>query len=339
MKRINKKQSGFTLLELLVVVAILAIIAGSVISSISGQEERAGQGVALHTMGALENATQQHIVIADGLPSALDSLLCADVSAAGAATTAGVTGATLFGALSGDVATDNDTDFDGGLAPGLIGDATVTGNGKLINATLQGVDGVTITEDEDSMVAGLFNAGMTSLRYAEVEACDPDDGDVVSVGGDVTVAAADEGLPEVLGNTIFWDAAQGGFGVNSVIDPTADLEVAILKEPVEIGQEDGDVIAVFGVGNFSSFRDNDILSRGPVDGNVAGDGQYYSHFSLAIKIGEDATSTGDGAAVDVQVVENAGTAVPVEPTIVAVLDSDGDGFDDEIAEFNGLEDE
>lgn len=334
MKRFNKKQSGFTLLELLVVVSILAIIAGAVISSISGQEEKAGQGVALHTMGALENATRQHQVIANGLPSGLDSLLCADVSLAAAATTAGVTGAALFGAASGDA--DANGDFDGGLAPGLLGDATVTGEGKLINATLEGFDGVTITDEEDSMVARLVDAGMTSLRYAEVTACNATDADVVSVGGDVGPAGEDDGLPEVLGQTIFWDAASGGFGINSTIDETADLEVAILKDPTEIGQTAGDVVAVFGVGNFSSFRDNNIMSRGPVDGNVDGEGQYYSHFSLAIKVGQTAASTGDGVAVDVT---EANGMEALEPQIVAVLDSDGDGFDDEIAEFNGLEDE
>ena len=58
-----KNQQGFTLLELLVVVAVMAVIAGAAMMSMSGQEERAGQGVAMHTMQTVQNAANQFKVI------------------------------------------------------------------------------------------------------------------------------------------------------------------------------------------------------------------------------------------------------------------------------------
>lgn len=67
--QIKNNLKGFTLLELLVVCVILAIIAGTIISAISGKEERVGQGVASNTISILENATRQHIILSNEPPS------------------------------------------------------------------------------------------------------------------------------------------------------------------------------------------------------------------------------------------------------------------------------
>jgi prepilin-type N-terminal cleavage/methylation domain-containing protein len=312
MKRFNKKQSGFTLLELLVVVSILAIIAGAVISSISGQEETAGQGVALHTMGALENATRQQAVLNGGLPSGLDSLMCADTDVAIVPAT-GLAAAAELGAATA-----------GGLATGL-GD-------KLIAVTVPADPTPGDGENENANV--IRAAGITSLRYAITEACDDNDATTGTPIGQAT-AVGDEEADEVLANTLFWNADNGGAGSEVDLADGNAVNLLILRDPTDIGREADDIIAVFGVGNFSEMSTSDnakIISRGPVDGNVEGEGEFYSHFSLAVKIGENATDpdTGDitGATYEGDEVE-----------MVAILDSDGDNFDDEVAEFNGLEDE
>lgn len=313
MKRINK-QGGFTLLELLVVVAIIAIIAGAVISAISGQEERAGQGVALHTMGALENSVRQFDVLNGGLPSGLDSLVCADLTTT--TNTGTLTNEEVLGASSGDA--DGDGVLDGGLADGLVGK-------------------VLLRDIPDFAAANVIAAGITSLRYAELDACDDDEATTNTIG---TATVGDDEIAEVLANTLFWDAEAGGAGADVSLAANQVAPVVILSDPTDIGQADDTVVGVFGVGNFSEMSTSDnvnVISRGPVDGNVDGDGQYYSHFSIAIKLGE----TGVAATLTQAAMDDSTTAEfdEDEIEIVAILDSDGDNFDDEVAEFAGLEDE
>ena len=325
MKRINKKQSGFTLLELLVVVAILAIIAGAVISAISGQEERAGQGVALNTMGALENATRQHAVLNSGLPADLDSLVCAGL--ANTTDTGDLTGtAELIGASSTE---------GGGLADGLAGKLTVV---EIPAPSTSDCD------DENDGACMLIGAGITSLRYAELTACDDTDDNVIAIdvdndGSTDTTAGGDDGVSEVLANTLFWPADSGGQGASVPLAEDAEVDIAILTDPTDIGQEPGTIVGVFGVGNFSamSTSENKIISRGPVDGNVDGNGERYSHFSIAVKVGE--VSTGLNTDLNTTAIATSTSWEADEVDIVAILDSDGDNFDDEVAEFAGLEDE
>ncbi len=319
MKRINKKQSGFTLLELLVVVAILAIIAGAVISAISGQEERAGQGVALNTMGALENATRQNVVLNGGLPSGLDSLLCADTSLANANLIS------ASGALMGSATTP--TAHLGGLTDDYAGILSI------VNLP------VGVAADGTDPAANLISAGLSTFRYVETNACNSGDNDVVDVGGIALPAGVeDEGLDEVLANTLFWPLDQGGFGVEAALVEEVALSIVVLNDPTRVGADQRDIVGIFGIGNFSELSEgrNKIISRGPVDGNVDGDGQYYSHFSLAVKVGEvDDGELGSNQAA----ITTSSEFEADEIEIVAILDSDGDNFDDEIAEFNGLEDE
>jgi len=314
MKLQKMKQGGFTLLELLVVVAILAIIAGAVISAISGQEERAGQGVALNTMGALENATRQQVVINKGLPSDLDSLVCAD-------TTGGITTATL-------------------TSPQLLGASTLGGLADGLAAKLVLVDLPVAVDCELDSAAGtcmLTESGITSLRYAEITACDDIAGTTAIPSGQLTAVGGEEAV-ELLANTLFWNADNNGAGLSVSIAETSVAPIAILLDPTDIGQDPGTVVGVFGVGNFSEMSTssvNKIISRGPIDGNVDGNGERYSHFSLAIKLGEAGLNTN---------LTTAGLAASTaweadEVGLVAVLDSDGDNFDDEVAEFAGLEDE
>ncbi|PMH46031.1 type II secretion system protein GspG [Vibrio sp. 10N.286.49.B3] len=60
MKRNMKKQSGFTLLEVMVVVVILGILASFVVPNLLGNKEKADQQKAITDIVALENALDMY---------------------------------------------------------------------------------------------------------------------------------------------------------------------------------------------------------------------------------------------------------------------------------------
>ena len=60
MNRKMKKQSGFTLLELMVVIVILGILASFVVPNLLGNKEKADQQKAVTDIVALENALDMY---------------------------------------------------------------------------------------------------------------------------------------------------------------------------------------------------------------------------------------------------------------------------------------
>lgn len=77
MNTYTKQQRGFTLLEVLMVVAMLAIVGGAIIASYSGLEDKTARGAAVHTMGAVENAFRVYAATEGQLPNNLESLIAA----------------------------------------------------------------------------------------------------------------------------------------------------------------------------------------------------------------------------------------------------------------------
>jgi prepilin-type N-terminal cleavage/methylation domain-containing protein len=315
MKRFNKKQSGFTLLELLVVVSILAIIAGAVISSLDGKSETAGQGVALHTMGTLENATRQHQAIERGLPNSLDSLLCAPLG-------------------GGTPVADTDAVDATATVLGGTSNATGVGGGLTLSYATKLGGAPTILPAEG--VAALTGAGMSSIRYVEVTYCDDDETNGVEINGVVAADLEDAELVEANANLLFLDpnvSEETGRGM--ALDLVGNAAVLAYADPDDIGATDDDLITVFGVGNGSSYISNNYIARAPRDGNAPA--THYSNFALAVKVATDTGTAADATAgAD-------GTFDPGEyfavAEFVAILDSDGDYYEDEVAEFNGLEEE
>ena len=80
-KALNKlKKQKFTLLELLIVVAILAIIAGGVVSSFQNVEENAAQAQAARDIAAVDDGIQKLSAFDSQLPNNVDSLLAYDLT-------------------------------------------------------------------------------------------------------------------------------------------------------------------------------------------------------------------------------------------------------------------
>ena len=68
MKKQMKKQEGFTLVELMVVVAILGLLAGLMIPVFGGVQERAANNIHDTNVALLQNAGNLHVVM-EGKPS------------------------------------------------------------------------------------------------------------------------------------------------------------------------------------------------------------------------------------------------------------------------------
>jgi len=341
--KLKNNQQGFTLLELLVVVAVMAVIAGAAMMSMSGQEEHAGQGVAMHTMQTLENAENQFVIINKKIPDNLESILCTNVAAT---TTNGMT----VGVTTNPADEDNQDNV-------LINNAAGTGTAAAITAANARIFGglsdagliggglsnayaskLVAVDIPAAGVDVLFQAGITSLQFADANGCDDLDS-TLSASTENDDVALDE-YPLV--NSAF-DVAGfgGGFGINVTLDPAATAPMMMYEIPTDIGANANDIIVVLGIGNSSELvTSGDFLAKSPRDGNVSGD--KYGHFSLALKIGEyganaanqtDLTQTetvpGDGLGIDWL----------EEPELIAVIDADGDYYEGEIAEFAGLEDE
>ena len=77
MKKTVRKQLGFTLLEVLIVVAMLAIVGGAIITSYGGLEQKAATSTGVHSLAAVKNAFTVFQVSEGVLPNNLESLLAA----------------------------------------------------------------------------------------------------------------------------------------------------------------------------------------------------------------------------------------------------------------------
>ena len=67
----TRSPHGFTLLELLVVVAVLAIVGGGLLVAYDDVDDMASEGVAAHTLASLDSAVRNYSVISRGAPNYL----------------------------------------------------------------------------------------------------------------------------------------------------------------------------------------------------------------------------------------------------------------------------
>jgi prepilin-type N-terminal cleavage/methylation domain-containing protein len=72
------RNAGFTLLELLVVLSILAIIGGGLLVAYDNLDDKASEGVSAHTLASLDSAVRAYVNTEFQLPNELDSLIAGD---------------------------------------------------------------------------------------------------------------------------------------------------------------------------------------------------------------------------------------------------------------------
>lgn len=357
MKFVSKNQQGFTLLELLVVVGIIAIIGGAMISSFSGSEAKAARGVATQTIAGVESSIRVFVASTESLPNNLESLVCAPYAADGDVSSAAwIVGATTDPKSSVGVlqvtrdATDTgaaaaaDTAYKfGGLtnASGIGGGMGKKLAEKFVGTALTAAEATQFTDQ-----------GLLTLRYAMSEACD-DNTDTAAALTNVNGSTGDfggttESLADIdIPNQAFSDPRpdtgstfhlrgvgfEGNVAAGAPVlmwykgsDVLADGALAGSGyNNVKIGAGAHDRLLAFGIGADSDLVGtgvNAAFGKAPFYGQIGKD--KYAHYIGLFNTG---TYTTDGTDVSAPAKYNV--------SIQAVIDARGDFLDEEMAEFNG----
>lgn len=248
----NKKQGGFTLLELLVVVAILATIAATATIMLEDTDRKASAAAHVTIMDELVKGVATFRVLHQGqMPTRWDSLM---TNATGT-----ILGATKMGNAS-------ETDF--GLDSGL-GDMLST---------------YSLT---DANVTALNGVGITSFKVVSFAATDPNG---TSPGNCSTLAnikaMIEDKASDITNSSIFMDSAtRGGCGATfTFADPPAPVTTEALArlnsaENYRIGLDTANVVVALGFGHDMTLFDSVNLGRmtgAPFYRHV--DGTTYNRF-------------------------------------------------------------
>ncbi|WP_028469515.1 type II secretion system protein [Neptunomonas japonica] len=315
-RKLKSKQGGFTLLELLVVVAILAAIAGTATIALQDTDARASAAAHVAMMDELNKGIRTFRVLnGNTLPNNFDSLLTtttADIATFG-------TAATLLPNADDQI-----------LA---ITDVTA---GSLINGAAEVMDAI----------------GMTNLRYVisdpatlpdDVAAggCDP--AGLITAGQSLQASVASRSNAMVAGN-IFNGATGNGCGDSVTMDDTSVVaywsgSVERLLGPGEYGEATFDgaamqnqtadsvapILLAVGMGPASNlFNANSLggMTSVPVYRHVSGD--QYNRFIGLFQVGQS-TDVGGTATI---------TATD-QISFAGVVDGAGDTKEEELGEWDG----
>lgn len=316
--RLKRKEGGFTLLELLVVVGILAIIGGALVSSFGGQETKAAQGTATNAIAGIEGAMRTYQTVNNRLPDNLEALACRPANAAPTAVNDAVapdtaivtTEAYKFGGLS------NVSGVGGGMGAKLAGKFNLTA----------------LTADQ---AEALSDAGVLNLRYAVTAACDNDVAttELVPTMGGITLATGTIGQAALVDmdipNHAFEDPRPNGDDWNNRGRGFSATVAA--GEPVmiwdagtsgynnkKLGAAPTDVLVGLGIGQASDFigGPDSPFAKAPFYGQIGKD--KYAHYIALVNIGSAGSELKEGKAY-----------------VQAIIDARGDFLDEEIAEFSG----
>ena len=262
MKKSYNKPSGFTLLEVLMVVAMLAIVGGAIITSYGGLETKAAKGSATHSIAAVEEAFRVFEATEGVLPNNLESLIAATPTTP------------EWQELEAD---NSAADATGGVTAALVGSKFA---GKF-----------TVTEVDP---APLVAAGITKIRYLDLKGngtggtLDIKDaaGNETTVGDLSAISipqhAFDAPRPTNKNRGRgYYVAAVAGTAIPLAIWNAGDNDYNIVK----VGGNVGDVLVVLGLGNYSSLIGEGVftnLGHAPYYGAVAKN--EYNHYCVLLDI-------------------------------------------------------
>lgn len=302
-KNLKKNQDGFTLLELIVVIAILAIIAGGLLVSYDGLEAKAAKGQATFDLAAVDKGIRSFKVVGGSYPNELDAMLTDNAGTVACSGTSCTLGAGQF--YTG--LHNNLQGTDGSLS---------TADGKLGLYTLTAAD-----------VTALNNAGITQVRYianatntvGNIPNRDFDD--APRGKGVLTALAAGSVVPVVESEGLGADTTCSGPIFTSACNRLNDI--------TGLNPAQQHIVVALGVGNNSSIVSdvsgtaNAGFAEAPFYTDVAKNqyGRYIALFHLA-------SDTNDNGTIESG--ERFTTA-----RFVGVLDPKGDWLDEEYAEFTG----
>lgn len=258
-EKIRNKQGGFTLLELLVVVAILAAIAGTATIMLQDTDRKASAGAHVAMMDELSKGIQTFRTMNNAFPDRWDSLL---QSADGT-----LTGATELAILSSDL-TGSITQAAAALSAAelsALGEAGI-GNVRVVSTALCGA-----TKDaQQALINNKANA-ITAQNIYRPEAANGCGGDTdaplwTEVNDVYTAGAA---------NPMLWNAAANK-RVNAHVSGETYNGAALTAD---------DKLVAFGVGPDTTLFDparNGALSNVPVYRHVEPD--EYNRFIVLFKV-------------------------------------------------------
>jgi prepilin-type N-terminal cleavage/methylation domain-containing protein len=259
----NRRISGFTLLEVLMVVAMLAIVGGAIITSYGGLEDKAAKGSATHTIAAVEEAFRVFAATEGGLPDNLESLIAATPTTP------------VYVAAEAD---NSASDATGGAFAGLLG-AKIAGKFTIVE-----------TDPEP-----LLDAGITRIRYLDLKGNGAGGVslDIKDAGGSATTVG---NIAEITIPQHAFEAPRPtnknrgrGYYVNLVAGTTVPLAVwtpgAAGYNNVKVGGNPTSVLVGLGLGNASTLIGDGVftnLAHAPYYGNVAKN--EYNHYVALIDI-------------------------------------------------------
>lgn len=329
--RLKGKQGGFTLLELLVVVAVLAIVAGTMITAMSGQEKRAASGAAASSIATVESLLRTYYKSSATLPDGLDALVSESVATS--VPTALSTSAQL---LSSDI-----------IGTKLAKDTSGTG------------DKIKAVSLDQTYIDALRAAGITKVRVLAREAVNESTADVCATSKVENVALpCDQAMSRVdipgrmfdnptsgknRGRGFPVDLPTGGTGAVAALPvwksgATCDASVAE-TDPAQTGGADNlklgaskcSVLVALGFGNNVTVGLNGEkpqMNSAPAYGAMLAN-QYNRYIALYnVGTGNHASNYPSGT-VGTQL-KAASTA-----TLQALVDTRGDFLDEELAEASG----
>jgi type II secretory pathway pseudopilin PulG len=329
MKLLKRKlRKNFTLLELLIIVAILAIVGGGLVTSFEGLQAQAAKASATNTIASLQNSIRTYQTMEGSLPNNLDSLLAAVPNDSSAAAANGIVSAPIDSYVGPE---DNDD------LKGFLGSSKM---GKKVKAEI-----LTATQ-----VNNLIAAGITTARFIDsaslAEIADGEDSNTLLIpdADNVTTytgAIADIDIPQLAFNaprpgatdssprnrgrgfeyTLQEDVANQQFAVwggQSPAAPVADYD------NTKLGADPKAVLVAFGIGPDSTIVDGKKDLDAGHDTSLGEAGKLGS----APYYGDVAKSTYNSYIMLVDVEQS-----PAK--FVAVVDARGDFLAEEFAEQSG----